>query len=203
MLAAHYGDQYQLVLVFAVAFPVMFFAGAMRKDRARVAYSLAITVFGFVWIAIPFAHAVLLRDLPDHGAALLIDVLVATFVADTCAYGAGRWFGRIPLAPSLSPNKTVEGLIGGVLGGTLGFWFAGLYQDWLPGLDALAIGALHRPPGPDRRPLRIDDQARPGGRRTQVSCLAPTEACSTASTRSCSPSWRATTCRLRSCTDDA
>jgi phosphatidate cytidylyltransferase len=83
---------------------------------------------------------VLLRDLPDHGDALLIDVLVATFVADTCAYGAGRLFGRIPLAPSLSPNKTVEGLIGGLIGGTMGFWFAGLYQDWLPGLDALAMG---------------------------------------------------------------
>ena len=31
-------------------------------------------------------------------------------------------------------------MIGGLIGGTLGFWFAGLYQDWLPGLDALAMG---------------------------------------------------------------
>ena len=36
--------------------------------------------------AFRFAHAVLLRDLPLHGAALLVDVLVATFVADTSAY---------------------------------------------------------------------------------------------------------------------
>jgi phosphatidate cytidylyltransferase len=141
IVAAHYGDQYQLVLVGMAAFPVMFVAGLMRHDRSRIAYSLAVTVFGLVWIALPFAHAVLLRDLPTHGGPLLIDVLVATFVSDTCAYGAGRWFGRRPLAPTLSPNKTVEGLVGGFLGGTLAFWFAGLYQDWLPGLDALALGA--------------------------------------------------------------
>jgi phosphatidate cytidylyltransferase len=141
MLAAHYGDQYQLVLVGMATFPVLFVAGVMRQDRSRIAYSLAVTVFGLVWIAWPFAHAVLLRDLPVHGAALLIDVLVATFVSDTSAYGAGRMFGRRPLAPALSPNKTVEGLIGGFLGGTLAFWFAGLYQDWLPGTDALIIGA--------------------------------------------------------------
>jgi phosphatidate cytidylyltransferase len=42
----------------------------------------------------------------------------------------------------ISPNKTVEGLVCGILGGTLAFWFAGLYQDWLKGDDALLIGAL-------------------------------------------------------------
>jgi phosphatidate cytidylyltransferase len=140
MLAALYGDHYQVMLVAVAAFPVLFFAAVARPDRSRVAYSVAVTVFGIAWIGIPFAHAVLLRELPDHGAALLIDVLIATFVADTSAYAAGRLFGRHPLAPSLSPNKTIEGFIGGLLGGTMGFWFAGLYQDWLPGLDALAMG---------------------------------------------------------------
>ena len=50
-------------------------------------------------------------------------------------------FGSHKIAPRLSPNKTLEGLIGGFLIGTLGFWFAGLYQDWLTGVDALIIGA--------------------------------------------------------------
>ncbi|MGH2952038.1 MAG: phosphatidate cytidylyltransferase, partial [Solirubrobacterales bacterium] len=109
-------------------------------SRERVTLSMAVTVFGVVWIAVPFAHAVLLRELPDHGAALLVDVLVATFVADTAAYAGGRMFGRHRFAPSLSPNKTLEGLAFGLVGGTMGFWFAGLYQDWLPGLDALAMG---------------------------------------------------------------
>jgi phosphatidate cytidylyltransferase len=101
---------------------------------------MAMTVFGTMWIGLPFAHAVLLRELPLHGGALLIDVLVGTFVADTAAYAGGRMFGRHALAPRLSPKKTVEGLVVGLVGGTLGFWFAGLYQDWLSGLDALLIG---------------------------------------------------------------
>ena len=82
----------------------------------------------------------LLRELPLHGGALVIDVLVATFLTDTAAYAGGRLFGRHPLAPRISPNKTIEGLAFGFVGGTAGFWFAGLYQDWLPGIDALIMG---------------------------------------------------------------
>jgi phosphatidate cytidylyltransferase len=84
---------------------------------------------------------VLLRDLPDHGGALLIDVLVGTFAADTGAYAVGRMFGSHRPMPNLSPNKTLEGLIGGFVIGTMAFWFAGLYQDWLSGIDALIVGA--------------------------------------------------------------
>jgi phosphatidate cytidylyltransferase len=142
ILVAHYAHRYEIMLVLLAALPAMFIAALLRADRRNVAYAIAVTAFALVWIAMPFAHAVLLRDLPLHGGALLIDVLVATFLCDTFAYGAGRLFGRRPLAPSLSPKKTVEGLIGGFVGGTMGFWFAGLYQDWLPGLEALAMGAV-------------------------------------------------------------
>jgi phosphatidate cytidylyltransferase len=120
---------------------LIFVSAVARPDREGITVSIAITLLGIIWIGIPFAHAVLLRELPDHGAALLVDVLVATFVADTAAYAGGRLFGRHRLAPTLSPNKTLEGLAFCLAGGTLGFWFAGLYQDWLSGVDALVIGA--------------------------------------------------------------
>jgi phosphatidate cytidylyltransferase len=142
ILVAHYEDQYEILMLLLASLPALFVAALLREKRRNIAYSIAVTVFGLVWIALPFAYAVLLRDLPLHGGALLIDVLVASFVADTAAYAAGRLFGRRPLAPSISPNKTVEGLIGGFLGGMLAFWFAGLYQDWLPGIEALAMGAV-------------------------------------------------------------
>jgi phosphatidate cytidylyltransferase len=138
--AAYYGTQYQMVLILAASFPAMFIGAAVRRDREAVTTSLAFTTLGIMWIAIPFAHAVLLRELPAHGGALLIDVLVGTFFTDTCAYFGGRLFGRTPLAPRLSPRKTVEGLVIGIVGGTMAFWFAGLYQDWLSGIDALVIG---------------------------------------------------------------
>jgi phosphatidate cytidylyltransferase len=139
-IAAYYGSQYQLVYVGAAAFPAMLAAAAARRDREGVTTSIAFTTFGIGWIAVPFAHAVLLRELPLHGGALLIDVLVGTFFTDTIAYFGGRLFGRHQMAPRLSPRKTVEGLVLGVAGGTMAFWFAGLYQDWLSGLDALVIG---------------------------------------------------------------
>jgi phosphatidate cytidylyltransferase len=140
VVAAFYGSQYQMMIALVAAVPVIFAAAVARPERGGVTASIAITVLGIVWIAIPFAHAVLLRELPDHGGSLLIDVLVATFVFDTAAYAGGRMFGRHRLAPRLSPNKTLEGFAFGFVGGTLGFWFAGLYQDWLPGIDALLMG---------------------------------------------------------------
>ncbi len=140
VIAAYYGNQFQLVLVGAAAFPVMFAYALTRDSWTGVTHSMAITLFGIAWIGIPFAHAVLLRELPAHGGALVIDILVGTFVTDTTAYAGGRLFGRHPLARTLSPNKTVEGLVFGLMGGTLGFWFAGLYQDWLSGVDALVMG---------------------------------------------------------------
>jgi phosphatidate cytidylyltransferase len=140
VVAAYYGSQFQIVLVGAAAFPAMFLFAVTRGSREGVTHSMAVTVFGVGWIGIPFAHAVLLRELPLHGGALVIDVLVGTFVTDTSAYAGGRLFGRRRLAPSLSPNKTLEGLAFGFVGGTMAFWFAGLYQDWLSGIDALVMG---------------------------------------------------------------
>jgi phosphatidate cytidylyltransferase len=140
VIAAYYGGSFQILLVFAALFPAAYLFAAARRSYEGVTVSLAITVLGVAWIGLGFSHAVLLRDLPTHGGALLIDVLVATFLGDTAAYGAGRLFGSRRITPRISPNKTLEGLVGGFLGATLGFWFAGLYQDWLPGIDALLMG---------------------------------------------------------------
>jgi phosphatidate cytidylyltransferase len=139
--AAYLGTAFNILYVIAAAFPLLFFFAADARHRDGATVSIGVTLLGILWIGVPLAHAVLLRELPDHGAALLIDVLVGTFVADTAAYATGRMFGSHKIAPNLSPNKTIEGLVGGFVIGTMGFWFAGLYQDWLSGVDALMIGA--------------------------------------------------------------
>lgn len=141
VVAAYYGGTYQVLLLAASGFPLLFVFAARRSSHENVTYSMAITVLGVAWIGLGFSHAVLLRQLPLHGEALVIDVLVATILGDTAAYGAGRLFGSRKLAPGISPAKTVEGLIGGMIGAVLGFWFAGLYQNWLPQGDALLMGA--------------------------------------------------------------
>lgn len=142
IVAAHYGSSFQILLAAAASFPLMFVFAARRRSHENVTIAIGITLLGLLWLGLGFSHAVLLRDLPDHGGALLIDVLVATFVGDTAAYGAGRLFGSRKITPRISPNKTLEGLIGGFIGGTMGFWFAGLYQDWLSGVDALVMGMV-------------------------------------------------------------
>lgn len=138
--AAYLGDSFQILLVVVTFFPIVLGFAIARPSLHNVTWSIAVTVFGIVWIGVPLAHAVLLREIPDHGGALLVDVLVCTFFTDTFAYIGGRMFGRHPLAPTVSPNKTIEGLAIGIAGGVLGFWLAGLYQDWLSGPEALLMG---------------------------------------------------------------
>jgi phosphatidate cytidylyltransferase len=141
VVAAHFGSAFNVLYVLAASFLLIFAFAARPQHQNGATVSIGVTLLGVLWIGIPLAHAVLLRDLPSHGAALLIDVLVGTFVTDTAAYATGRMFGSHKITPNISPNKTIEGLIGGFLIGTMGFWFAGLYQDWLSGVDALLIGA--------------------------------------------------------------
>jgi phosphatidate cytidylyltransferase len=140
ILAAEYGDQFQIVLMAALAVLVTFLLALARERRRYVTLSIAATLLGVFWIGLALAHAVLLRDL-HHGDGLIVDVLIATFIGDTGAYFGGRAWGAHPLAPRVSPSKTVEGLIVGFLTGTIAFFLAGLYQDWLSGAHALAIGA--------------------------------------------------------------
>jgi phosphatidate cytidylyltransferase len=146
--AAYFGTAFNVLLLATASFPLLFFFGARRRPRDGIVISMGVTVLGAVWIGLPLVHAVLLRELPHHGAALLVDVLVGTFATDTGAYATGRMFGSHRIAPDLSPNKTIEGLVGGFLIGTMAFWFAGLYQDWLSGVDALIIGAAVAAIGP-------------------------------------------------------
>jgi phosphatidate cytidylyltransferase len=141
LAAALYGEKRHVIMVLAASFLVVFYFAFFRPHRENVSWAIAATLFGVLWIGIAMAHAVFLRELP-HGDGLLIDVLVGTFVGDTTAYFGGRLYGRRPLAPEISPNKTLEGMLCGIVGGTLAFWFAGLYQDWLQGADALLIGFL-------------------------------------------------------------
>jgi len=137
LIAALYGQQFQVLLAAVAALPVLF--GLTLLQRRPSVGGMALTLLGIYWIGFAFAYAVMLRQLP-HGLGIVIDVLVGTFLGDTGAYIGGRLFGRRPLAPSISPNKTVEGLLIGMACAVLGVWFAGRYQDWLPGTHALVLG---------------------------------------------------------------
>jgi phosphatidate cytidylyltransferase len=137
IVAAYAGDELHVLLALLAFVPVLFAITLLQRRAGTL--GMAITVLGVVWIGVSFAHGVLLRELP-HGGGIIVDVLVGTFVGDTAAYLGGRWFGRRPLAPSVSPNKTVEGLAIGMGVAVLATCLAGTYQEWLSGTDALLLG---------------------------------------------------------------
>jgi phosphatidate cytidylyltransferase len=138
VLSARYGSQKQVLEVTMAVLPVLFLAVLARGQRGATV-AMAGTLLGVYWLGLAFAHAVLLRQLP-HGNGIIIDVLVGTFLGDTGAYAGGRLFGRRPLAPQISPKKTVEGLFCGMLVALFSVFLAGLYQDWLTQGDALLLG---------------------------------------------------------------
>src|SRR3546814_1427585 len=75
----------------------------------------------------------------------MLGALMVVWAADTGAYFSGRKFGRHKLAPKISPNKTVEGLVGGmllavILGVVLSL-FAGATTAQLPAVAAVSLSA--------------------------------------------------------------
>jgi phosphatidate cytidylyltransferase len=70
-----------------------------------------------------------------NGRAATLLLLATVVVSDTAQYYSGRAFGRRPLAPTISPKKTIEGAIGGVVFGTLFMALAG--PRVLPGAPPL------------------------------------------------------------------
>jgi phosphatidate cytidylyltransferase len=75
---------------------------------------------GFIWLIFPFALLALMpviadRLYPGSGPVLTMVVFLLVWVNDTFAYLVGRAVGKHPLAPSVSPAKTVEGAVGGAV----------------------------------------------------------------------------------------
>jgi phosphatidate cytidylyltransferase len=100
---------------------------------------MAVTAFGVVWIAVGFVYLILLRNL-QHGMALTILVFACTWLNDTFAYFIGRAFGHRPMAPRISPKKSMEGAFGGIIGALLAAVLVKIYSPWLPIVDALLLG---------------------------------------------------------------
>jgi phosphatidate cytidylyltransferase len=114
------------VLIFAFA-DTLIFEDELQNAPRRVALAL----LGAVYPGLLLSSLVRLRQL-ERGEWWVVLALTVTWLNDTCAYFAGRAFGKRTLAERISPSKTWEGAIGGGLGSVAGALV--VQHFWLPQL---------------------------------------------------------------------
>jgi phosphatidate cytidylyltransferase len=96
---------------------------------------------GFVALVPSWLMLVRLHGEWPLGHALAMTALAIVWAADVGAYTFGRAFGRIKLAPAVSPGKTWEGVTGGLISAAAAAWVAATLIK-LPAGALLALGVL-------------------------------------------------------------
>ena len=115
LLGAYHRGLPGIAFGLAVALPATALWIAADPHRThQAARGLGMTVFGVAWIPFLGSHVILLSLLPD-GADLTILVIGLIAFYDVGAFAFGVLFGRTPIAPTVSPKKSVQGAIGGTL----------------------------------------------------------------------------------------
>lgn len=102
---------------------VVLFAGVNALYTKSRSPAAVLGAFSVVYISVPLGLLAALHIARGWRATVLL--IATVVVSDSLQFYTGRMFGRRPLAPSISPKKTVEGAIGGAIAGTLFMVFAG------------------------------------------------------------------------------
>jgi phosphatidate cytidylyltransferase len=110
------------------------------ERNAKIQWAVMVCVYG-----LSHAPALLTLSIPGYAAndgTLLLYFLLVVQISDVLQYICGKLFGKHKIAPVLSPNKTVEGLVGG--GALACLVGAGLYSftpfnPWQAALLSLAV----------------------------------------------------------------
>jgi phosphatidate cytidylyltransferase len=126
--------------------PFVFLTVAMSRANLATGYpAAAASSFAFVYIAIPMALLVEIRQQPA-GAIWTIYTLLAVWAGDIFAYFVGRSLGRHRMSPAISPNKTWEGAAASILASVI---VGTLWMQHAPGISSalLRIGLIDRRDG--------------------------------------------------------
>jgi phosphatidate cytidylyltransferase len=105
------------LLFIVIGFLLILFMQFARKDNRHAILGLSTTLFGVLYVAWFFSFLVKIRlMLPGIGGVKLLGfILLVTKSADIGALIIGSIFGKHPLLPKVSPNKSVEGTLGAIL----------------------------------------------------------------------------------------
>jgi phosphatidate cytidylyltransferase len=141
---------YNLFLIFVPVWAFLWIAMLMvirgdTKDFLRAAGTIH---WGLMTMVFGLSHLAYLLVLPDgkpvaaHGAALLLFVVLLTELNDVAQYVFGRTLGRRKIIESVSPKKTLEGLVGGALTTTVLSVLIAPYLTPLTRGDSIAVGLM-------------------------------------------------------------
>lgn len=131
MASFAYPDPRTPVVIFAAACLLAALAGlaAGKRHPALAVRRVVATIGGLVWLGLLPGFYVALRY-TEHGVALIALLFAAVAAGDIFAFYGGSLFGRHPLAPELSPKKTLEGTGFGLAASAIGAAVVCFY--WLP-----------------------------------------------------------------------
>jgi len=137
----YFGAGDQIIAVTGAVLVTVITISLLQKDD--LAYQRASnTIYGVFYVTIPLSAFALLRAAPG-GEGYIIVIVSANALCDVFAFYTGKKIGVTPLAPQISPGKTIEGFIGGIAGAIVGAVGAKLIAaPWLGMPHALAAGAL-------------------------------------------------------------
>ncbi len=122
-----------------VAVGILFSGGTAQPHIACARW----TFIGMLYIGGSLALCVVIREAP-LGLVWIFGLLITNWATDSFAYIGGHWFGKHPLAPSISPHKTWEGaLFGVVCGSTLALLFSAAAHSL--SVQTIGIAALTAP----------------------------------------------------------
>jgi phosphatidate cytidylyltransferase len=112
--AYNHGEAAALFGVFlAMVLVLPWYMAAPMKVRRGTVTNVGATLLGVVYVPLLASFALIILRMPgDDGRNLLLTVLGLTVLYDVCAYAIGSLWGNRPLAPTISPKKSWEGVVG-------------------------------------------------------------------------------------------
>ena len=121
------------ILMVMVYFMLLF--AEMMMDHVKVHFEMVGMCF-VSGVILPYLLSALVRILMmSFGRYVILIPFVVAFLSDAGAYFVGLKFGRHKLAPVVSPNKTIEGLLGGLAAAMVGMLIYTVILDWPLKLD--------------------------------------------------------------------
>ena len=115
----------QETLISVYVYVVVLFLMMLIYNKRVKAADIAMLLLGIIYIPYFLSYIIHIRTM-DYGRFFIWLVFLGAFSTDTCAYFAGRFFGKRKLWPEISPKKTVAGAVGGVAGAGIIFVIFGL-----------------------------------------------------------------------------